>query len=326
MADITLRKQAEDALRLAEEKYRSIFENALEGIFQSPSAGHFLSVNPAMARIHGYESPAEMMAVVTEIGNQIYVDPEGRQELIRRVEAEGQITGYEYQAYRKDGDMMWLSESVRAVRGSSGDLLYYEGIVEDVTQRKLKELALERQVDELKIEIDQAKLARQVAEITQSTYFQEIQAEVERLRLEGSHDHDGKSAPSEAPSPIKVLLVEDNEMNRDMLSRRLRRLDYEVLIAADGLEGVSMVATHRPDIVLMDMSLPVMDGWEATQTLKANPATAQIPIIALTAHAMQGDREKALAIGCDEYDTKPIELPRLINKMTLLLEGKSPAL
>ncbi|MGG6240585.1 response regulator [Nodosilinea sp. AN01ver1] len=119
---------------------------------------------------------------------------------------------------------------------------------------------------------------------------------------------------------MKVLLVEDNEMNRDMLSRRLLRLNYDVLMAVDGLEGVTMATTYRPDIVLMDMSLPVMDGWEATQQLKANAQTAHIPVIALTAHAMAGDREKALAIGCDEYDTKPIELPRLLNKMTALLD------
>ncbi|MBE9159369.1 response regulator [Nodosilinea sp. LEGE 06152] len=127
-------------------------------------------------------------------------------------------------------------------------------------------------------------------------------------------------SPPAPAAPIKVLLVEDNEMNRDMLSRRLLRLNYDVLIAVDGLEGVTMAAAHRPDIVLMDMSLPVMDGWEATQQLKANAQTAHIPVIALTAHAMAGDREKALAIGCDEYDTKPIELPRLLNKMTALLE------
>ncbi|WP_052050720.1 response regulator [Leptolyngbya sp. KIOST-1] len=323
MVDITLRKQAEDALRLAEEKYRSIFENALEGIFQSTPDGHFLSVNPAMARIHGYDSAAEMMAVVTEIGNQIYVDPEGRQEFIRQVESSGQMTGYEYQAYRKDGDMMWLSESVRAVRGGNGELLYFEGIVEDVTQRKLKELALKRQVNELKVEIDQAKRVQEVAAITQSAYFQEIQAEAARLRQEQGEGDDWQHSVSAPPGRIKVLLIEDNEMNRDMLSRRLRRMDYEVLTAADGLEGVSMAATHRPDIVLMDMSLPVMDGWEATQKLKANAETASIPVIALTAHAMQGDREKALAIGCDEYDTKPIELPRLLNKISLLLDAKS---
>ena len=113
----------------------------------------------------------------------------------------------------------------------------------------------------------------------------------------------------------KILLVEDNEMNRDMLSRRLKRRGYEVIMALDGSQGVSMTIAERPDLVLMDMSLPVMDGWEATKTLKANPDTRSIPIIALTAHAMAGDREKALQAGCDEYDTKPIELKRLIAKI-----------
>ena len=117
----------------------------------------------------------------------------------------------------------------------------------------------------------------------------------------------------------KILLVEDNEMNRDMLSRRLKRKGYDVLIAVDGAEGVSMAAADAPDLVLMDMSLPVLDGWEATRQLKADPKTQEIPIIALTAHAMAGDREKALEAGCDDYDTKPIELPRLLEKIKALL-------
>ena len=117
----------------------------------------------------------------------------------------------------------------------------------------------------------------------------------------------------------KILLVEDNEMNRDMLSRRLMRKDYTVVLAVDGQQGVYMAIAERPDLVLMDMSLPVMDGWTATQSLKANPDTAGIPVIALTAHAMSGDREKALAAGCDDYDTKPVDLPRLLEKMRALL-------
>lgn len=113
----------------------------------------------------------------------------------------------------------------------------------------------------------------------------------------------------------KILLVEDNEMNRDMLSRRLMRKDYTVLIATDGQQGVDMAVSEKPDLVLMDMSLPVMDGWAATQTLKASPDTAGIPVIALTAHAMSGDREKALAAGCDDYDTKPVDFARLLEKI-----------
>jgi CheY-like chemotaxis protein len=112
----------------------------------------------------------------------------------------------------------------------------------------------------------------------------------------------------------KILLVEDNEMNRDMLSRRLTRRGFEVVIAVDGEEGVNLSLT-APDVILMDMSLPKVDGWEATRQIKANPATAPIPIIALTAHAMAGDREQALGAGCDDYDTKPIELDRLLGKI-----------
>ena len=117
----------------------------------------------------------------------------------------------------------------------------------------------------------------------------------------------------------KILLVEDNEMNRDMLSRRLQRKGYEVVLAVDGPSGVEMARTHAPDLILMDMSLPVLDGWEATRQLKADAATQHIPIIALTAHAMASDREKALEAGCDDYDTKPIELPRLLAKIKALL-------
>ena len=121
----------------------------------------------------------------------------------------------------------------------------------------------------------------------------------------------------------KILLVEDNEMNRDMLSRRLERKGFQVALAVDGREGVEMPASHAPDLVLMDMSLPVLDGWEATRRLKAAPATRHIPVIALTAHAMSGDRERALEAGCDDYDTKPIELPRLLGKIEALLNGPS---
>jgi two-component system cell cycle response regulator DivK len=123
----------------------------------------------------------------------------------------------------------------------------------------------------------------------------------------------------------RILLVEDNEMNRDMLSRRLIRKGYEVLIAVDGGEGLAMARSAAPDLILLDMSLPVIDGWEAARTLKADEATRSIPVIGLTAHAMAGDREKCLAAGCDDYDTKPVELPRLLDKMTALLGGAPPA-
>jgi two-component system cell cycle response regulator DivK len=120
----------------------------------------------------------------------------------------------------------------------------------------------------------------------------------------------------------RILLVEDNEMNRDMLSRRLQRRGYEVIIAVDGPQGVAIAQSQAPDLVLMDMSLPLMDGWEATRTLKAAPETKHIPVIALTAHAMSTDRDKALEAGCDDYDTKPIEFPRLLGKMEALIGDK----
>ena len=118
----------------------------------------------------------------------------------------------------------------------------------------------------------------------------------------------------------KILLVEDNEMNRDMLSRRLARKGFEIVIAADGEQAVTMARTEAPALILMDISLPVFDGWEATRRIKAAAETKAIPVIALTAHAMAGDREKSLEAGCDDYDTKPIELPRLLEKIAALLE------
>jgi CheY-like chemotaxis protein len=122
----------------------------------------------------------------------------------------------------------------------------------------------------------------------------------------------------------KILLVEDNEMNRDMLSRRLVRRGYEVALAVDGEQGVAMAASESPALILMDMSLPGVDGWEATRQIKAAPATSDIPVIALTAHAMEGDREKALAAGVDDFDTKPVEMERLLGKIEALL-GRNAA-
>jgi two-component system, cell cycle response regulator DivK len=119
---------------------------------------------------------------------------------------------------------------------------------------------------------------------------------------------------------IKILLVEDNEMNRDMLSRRLVRKGFEVIIAVDGQEGVNMAHSESPSLILMDMSLPVMDGWEAVRTLKGNPETQAIPVLGLSAHAMTPDRDKAIKAGCDDYDTKPVDIKRLLGKMQALLD------
>ena len=117
----------------------------------------------------------------------------------------------------------------------------------------------------------------------------------------------------------KILLVEDNELNSDMLSRRLTRLGHQVVLAMDGAQGVALGRSESPELILLDMSLPVLDGWQAARQFKATPETGRIPIIALTAHAMTGDREKAIEAGCDDYDTKPIELPRLVKKIDALL-------
>jgi CheY-like chemotaxis protein len=121
----------------------------------------------------------------------------------------------------------------------------------------------------------------------------------------------------------KLLLVEDNEMNRDMLSRRLTRNGYEIVMAEDGQQAVDMAASEAPDLILMDMSLPVIDGWEATRQVRANAGTQKIPIIALTAHAMTEDKDKAMAAGCDDFDTKPVDIQRLLGKIQALLAGKA---
>ena len=121
----------------------------------------------------------------------------------------------------------------------------------------------------------------------------------------------------------KILLVEDNEMNRDMLARRLNRRGYEVVIAIDGEQGYNLAHSEKPDLILMDMSLPIRDGWDVTRDLKSAPDTKGIPILALTAHAMAGDRERAFSVGCDDYDTKPVEFPRLMGKIKALLNHKS---
>jgi two-component system cell cycle response regulator DivK len=123
----------------------------------------------------------------------------------------------------------------------------------------------------------------------------------------------------------KILLVEDNEMNRDMLSRRLKKRGYDVLIAVDGHEGLEMTKSERPELILMDMSLPVIDGWEATRRIKADPELQSIPVVALTAHAMADDRERALEAGCDAYETKPVELPSLLATMNNLLGDLAPS-
>ena len=121
----------------------------------------------------------------------------------------------------------------------------------------------------------------------------------------------------------KILLVEDNEMDRDMLRRRLTRNGYEVSVAFDGQQGADMAMSQQPDLILMDLSLPVIDGWEATRRIKANNATRQIPVIALTAHAMDDDRERATEVGCDDYDTKPVEISRLLGKIAALLATRA---
>jgi PAS domain S-box-containing protein len=278
-----------------------LLEYAPVGVYQTTTAGRFKCVNSALVRLLGYSDAATLIETVTNIAEQIYVDANRYAESKSLLDQHDQVIGFEYQAYRQDGDLIWVAEHARAVRDFGRQVIYYEGIVEEITHRKRAEAALNQQLSALQLELEQIKHTQQVAEIVQTDYFQQLKSNSE--------------AKGEATLPLKVLLVEDNELNSDMLSRRLQRSGYEVVIAGDGADGVDKALSEQPHIILMDISLPVMDGWEATQLLKANPQTCRIPIIALTAHAMSGDREKALAAGCDDYDTKPIELPRLISKL-----------
>ena len=177
-------EQKNENLRIAEENYRSIFENALEGIFQSSPEGYFINVNPALAKMYGYESPEEMLASITDISKQIYVDPEKRAEFKQLLFQEGILKNFEYRCYCKDGSIIWTEIDARIVQDNNGKILYYEGIVQDINDRKLREEELKRQLEELKVEIDREKREQEVAMLTQSNYFQEVQQEMAEVDLD----------------------------------------------------------------------------------------------------------------------------------------------
>ncbi|MCW6038307.1 PAS domain S-box protein [Spirulina subsalsa FACHB-351] len=182
--DITDRKRAEEALRIAEENYRSIFENALEGIFQSSPEGRFINANPALAKIYGYESPEEMITSITNISEQLYVDPEKRQEFRALLQKQDSIKDFEYRCYCKNGSIIWTQIDARVVKDQDGKVLYYEGMVQDITDRKRQEEELRRQLQELQIEIDHKKREREVAMLTESSYFQEVQKQIAEVNLD----------------------------------------------------------------------------------------------------------------------------------------------
>ena len=180
--DITERKKAEQDLLIAEENYRSIFENALEGIFQSSPEGYFIRVNPALAKIYGYDSPREMIESITNISEQLYVDADRRAAFRAAIERYGTVKDFEYRGYCKNGSIIWTQIDARAVRDSNSKVLYYEGIVHDITERKQQEDAWKRQLQELQFEIDHKQRARQVADIASTDYFQKLISEADDLR------------------------------------------------------------------------------------------------------------------------------------------------
>ncbi|MCC5645754.1 PAS domain S-box protein [Nostoc sp. CHAB 5824] len=173
-----------EELRIAEENYRSIFENALEGIFQSSPEGRFINVNPALAKIYGYNSPAEMIESITNISEQLYVDQEKRTEFKELLKTQGTAKNFEYRSYCKDSSIIWTQIDARAVKNSQGKVLYYEGIVQNISDRKRREDELRRQLEELKIEIDHNKREKEVAMLTESSYFQEVQQEMAEVNLD----------------------------------------------------------------------------------------------------------------------------------------------
>lgn len=180
--DITERRQAEESLRIAEENYRSIFENALKGIFQSSPDGRFISVNPALAKMYGYASAHDLIESVTNIDEQIYVDLEKRQQFAKLLNTERKVKGFECRCYCKDGRIIWTQVDARVVYDSSGNLSHYEGIVQDITERKQREDALKRQLEELQVEIDHKQRVRQVEKIASTDYFQRLMADADDLR------------------------------------------------------------------------------------------------------------------------------------------------
>lgn len=182
--DISDHKLAEEALRITEENYRSIFENALEGIFQSSPQGYYKSVNPALAKIYGYESPADMIDSITDIGTEVYVDPPRRTEFRELLVKDGKVKNFEYRCYRKDKSIIWTQIDARVVKDNSGNVLYYEGIVQDITERKQREAELRKQLQELKIEIDQNKREKEVAMLTSTSFFQEVKEEVAEVDID----------------------------------------------------------------------------------------------------------------------------------------------
>ena len=265
------------------------------------------------------------MEIVADLGNDLYVNPARRAEYERKLLTHGFSSEFGSQVRRKNGGSVWVSETARAVRFPAGILRYFEGTVENITVRREAQEALRRQNQYLEALYDttlalmnRLELSDLLETLVQPSAYGCRQRQRILLRRTRKASRVTNSVV-DREIIVKLLLIEDNELNRDMVSRRLQRLGYETLVAVDGQKGVELARLELPDLVIMDLSLPGIDGWEATRLLKADPATAGIRVIALTAHAVSSDREHAIAAGCDDCDTKPVDLQRLLVKIERLL-------
>jgi PAS domain S-box-containing protein len=226
-----------------------LFENAPIGVYQATETGSYRRVNPALIQLLGYPNAETLMAGVTDIGDRLYVDPDRYAQFKCLLAECDRVTGFEYQAYRDDGQTIWVVEHAWAVRSTDGQIAYYAGIVEDISHRQQAQAALKPQIAALQLEIENLKRTQQVGEIVQTDYFQQLQPD-DAAYKQPDVNRCQSLGKAESSLPCKVLLVEDNELNCDMLLRRLERSGYEVIVANDGAEGVAKARSELPDLIL----------------------------------------------------------------------------
>ena len=304
--DITQRKRTEDALRQSEERYRSIFENAVEGIFQTSIDGKYLAVNPALARMYGYDSPDDMIATITDIASQLYVDPGRRDELIRLIESQGEVTGFETMVYRKDGSIIWISENVRTRRDQAGVLVGYEGTVEHVTERKLAEERLRATLEEVRMlsgrlatvqEAERTRIARELHD--------ELGVGLTCLKIDLSRLHTMENEEARAGTPKKVA---------DKIRSMVEQIDTTIA-------SVQRLVTELRPAVLDDLGLVAAVEWQCQDFQKRTG----IPCTCVTSAddiAMEPERATALFRICQEALTNTARHAQA-TAVTIKLESRS---